>query len=300
LIFFLFTLTAFFYAMAGFGGGSTYLALLSLWNFPYQSIPVIALCCNLVVVSGGFFHYQKKKLIPWRKTLPLVLFSVPTAYLGGLTPVSQKTFFILLAFSLTIAGLRLLWIGKETKEITTFNNNSPHAISFMTGPAAPHPQFRHRSHPFAAGANWGPPGRVTRHEVLKSRNISNKIFSYLLYLLYPLLGTSLGYLSGLVGIGGGIFLAPILYLTRWEQTSKIAATCNFFILVNSLSGLAGQIMKNGFNSQTLHWVPLLLAVFVGGQLGTRMSTGLLRASDLQRITAILILTVSLRMLWKWV
>ena len=63
--------------------------------------------------------------------------------------------------------------------------------------------------------------------------------------LAALIGAALGFLSGLVGIGGGIFLAPILYMLRWDTPHAIAGAASLFILVNSISGLGGQIAKIG-------------------------------------------------------
>ena len=57
------------------------------------------------------------------------------------------------------------------------------------------------------------------------------------------IGGGLGFLAGIVGIGGGIFLAPILYLMRWGRAKVIAGTCAVFILVNSIAGLFGQCSR---------------------------------------------------------
>ena len=62
--------------------------------------------------------------------------------------------------------------------------------------------------------------------------------------LEPVAGGALGFLAGVVGIGGGIFLAPLLYMLRWGSERAIAGTCALFILVNSLAGLAGQLAKD--------------------------------------------------------
>lgn len=84
------------------------------------------------------------------------------------------------------------------------------------------------------------------------------------------IGGATGLLSGMVGIGGGIFLAPILHLLRFDQPKRIAATASFFILVNSLAGLAGNLSKNLKIDWTLT-LPLLVAVWLGGQIGSRWS-----------------------------
>lgn len=111
-------------------------------------------------------------------------------------------------------------------------------------------------------------------------------------------GGGLGLLAGMTGIGGGIYLAPLLYWRRWASPVTIAATCSFFILVNSLSGLTGQAMKLG-SQQALgaladHW-PLLLAVLLGGTIGSRIGSRHLPAHWIRLATAGLILYVAVRL-----
>lgn len=242
----LFFLTALIYSSVGFGGGSTYLALLVLFSFPYEEIPKTALILNLVVVSGGLYHYISNQHLSFKRTLPFIVTSVPLAYLGGRIPVNQNVFLGLLGFALTVAGLRLLF----------FFNGKTDAHDGQT--------------PAKGGqALFAPTGLM--------------------------IGVPLGFLSGLTGIGGGIFLAPLLYFLRWGNGQTIAATCCFFIFVNSLSGLIGQWGKAG----TYGSIPLLLilAVFLGGQIGSRLSVGKWSLVTLQRTTAILILIVSLKIFW---
>ena len=122
-------------------------------------------------------------------------------------------------------------------------------------------------------------------------------------LLGPLVAAPLGLLAGIVGIGGGIFLAPVLHLIGWDKTRRIAASASIFILANSLAGLAGQLGKlSGGGSAALqpvlaYW-PLALTVLVGGQIGSRAGVTLLAPVWLRRMTALLILYVALRLLWQ--
>ena len=108
------------------------------------------------------------------------------------------------------------------------------------------------------------------------------------------LGAALGFLSGLTGIGGGIFLAPLLYLLGWAPARTIAAGASFFIFVNSASGLLGQLIKRSF---VLDWqliFPLAIAVFIGGQIGSRFSSQKLNTDILKKLTATLVFFVSVR------
>ena len=239
-----FFVTALLYASVGFGGGSTYTALLTLGGIDFTVLPAVSLICNVIVVSGGAVRYIRAGQVEWRRVLPLVLVSAPLALLGGLTPIKQATFTLILALALLIAGLLLL-LQRE-----------PDADAIPRTKA--------------------------------------NMFDYLA-------GAGTGYLAGLVGIGGGIFLAPILHLTRWGSPRAIAATACLFILINSLAGLIGQFSKLGAggagDALTAFW-PLGLAVLIGGQLGSFASLKLLSQSVVRRATGLLILYVAGQLLWK--
>jgi uncharacterized membrane protein YfcA len=108
------------------------------------------------------------------------------------------------------------------------------------------------------------------------------------------LGGALGLLSGIVGIGGGIYLAPVLYLLRWGSSHAIAGTCAVFILVNSISGLGGQLVKSGAEAADIlaaHWL-LLPAVVGGGLLGSLLTVRKVGKTALRILTALLILFVA--------
>lgn len=250
LLTFFFFLTALVYSSAGFGGGSTYLALLALFNFPYLLMPKVALLCNLVVVSGGVYHHIKTNHFSFRPVFPFIITSIPFAYWGGSILISKRVFLFLLALSLAVAGGRLLFLKEPPKEKTKPSWKMAMCIGLP-------------------------------------------------------LGALLGFVSGMIGIGGGIFLAPVLYFLGWGTGHQIAAGASFFILVNSLFGLMGHLNKGLLLSSNEllsgnEWIlPLVLAVFVGGQIGSRLSVGRISVSHLQRITALLILSVSARIFWMF-
>jgi uncharacterized membrane protein YfcA len=233
--------TALLYASVGFGGGSTYSALLSLAGFDYTLLPIVSLACNIVVVTGGTIRFARAGTIPWKRALALSLVAAPLAFLGGLTPIRQPTFLVLLGLSLVAAGLALIL---------------PRA---QENAAEPTSQAR-----------------------------------YVLFAAAPL-----GYLAGLVGIGGGIFLAPLLHLTRWADARRIAATASLFILINSLSGLFGQLAKNGsehFGEALSGAPPLFIAVVLGGQLGSLLALRLLPEWLIRWLTAALTIWAGSRLL----
>lgn len=114
------------------------------------------------------------------------------------------------------------------------------------------------------------------------------------------LGGAIGFLSGMVGIGGGIFLAPALHLLRLAEPKRIAATASFFIMVNSIAGLVGQATKQGTTAhlaELFDYVWLGVAVLVGGQIGSRLSTRVLSGRVVKRLTALLVLYVAGRLLY---
>ena len=105
----------------------------------------------------------------------------------------------------------------------------------------------------------------------------------------------MGFISGIVGIGGGIFLSPILFLIRAGKTKHIITAASLFILINSLSGIIGQLTKNVVLIEISNYWFLLLAVLVGGQLGNFLNLKMLPTRILALVTAVLVLFVAVRM-----
>ncbi|WP_421789055.1 sulfite exporter TauE/SafE family protein [Hyphobacterium sp.] len=239
----LFILTALVYAMAGFGGGSTYTALLVLAETDYRILPAISLACNITVVAGSTIRFAQAGLIDWHRMVPLCAASIPLAWLGGMIDVPERVFISLLGFALLASALALVF--RQPRIVKT-----PRAFPRWSQPA---------------------------------------------------IGGGLGFLAGLVGIGGGIFLAPLLHLLRWGAAKQIAAAAAFFILVNSIAGLAGQAQRLSGSadfSQLLSYWPLLIAVLIGGQIGVWIGRDKLADVWLIRITAVLVFLVALRLLWR--
>lgn len=245
-IFFFFLLIAFTYASVGFGGGSSYLAILAIYALPFKEIRLIALLCNIIVVTGGTIIFIRKKQTDWKKIIPVVMLSVPLAFLGARIKISQDTFFILLGCSLLVAGM-LLWIKTKPADI---------------------------------------------------ENI--KLAGKYHYINDGLLGGGIGFLSGMVGIGGGIFLSPLLNLLRWDTPKKIAAAASVFILVNSISGIAGQLSTLPADINFTRIIFLCLAVFIGGQIGSRLGVSKFNPLIIRRVTALLVFFAGIEVLSKHV
>lgn len=243
ILFFFFSV-ALVYASVGFGGGSSYLAILALYAFPFKEMKLIALTCNIIVVAGGTFVFIKNKQVNWRKILPLALVSVPLAFFGARMKLSQDVFFVLLGSSLLVAGI-LLWIRTKPADIN-----------------------------------------VAIKEDKKT------------YVKDGLLGGSIGFLSGMVGIGGGIFLSPVLNLVKWDTPKRIAATASVFILVNSIAGIAGQLTDLSPDINFTRVILLCFAVFIGGQLGSRMGATKFNQLVVKRITALVVFWAGIEVLSK--
>ena len=186
-----FFVTALLYASVGFGGGSTYTALLALAEVDYRLLPLLSLACNLVVVTGSSVRFGRAGITPWRGAILLTGLAAPAAFIGGLTPIGEAGFLALLGGSLVFTALSMLL-------------------------------------PVAGGD----PARPTR------------------------------------------LARPLLHLVRWNDARAIAATASLFILVNSLFGLAGQVVKNGpgrLGAAVELGLPLLVAVAVAGQVGSLLA-----------------------------
>jgi uncharacterized membrane protein YfcA len=109
----------------------------------------------------------------------------------------------------------------------------------------------------------------------------------------------LGFLAGLVGIGGGIFFSPLLHLLKTAPSQNIAAFSSFFILVNSISGLIGQFMKHDdiqVVGQFFEYAWLFAMVLVGGQIGSHFGIKVFRPEIVRRLTAVLVIYVGVRLI----
>ena len=238
-----FFITAILYSSVGFGGGSTYLALLLIWDIPYYIFPVIALVCNIIVVTGNSINYLRAGNHNIKLLIPFLIGSIPLAFLGGTLKIDKEIFEILLFLVLSLAGFLLLLNNKayENKKIIIRKLNSIVSI---------------------------------------------------------IIGSILGFVSGVVGIGGGIFLSPILFLLKADNPKNIVTTASLFILVNSISGVFGQLTKENIFSELIIYLPLFLSVLIGGLLGNYINLKIFSNRVLALITSLLVIFVAMRMGFK--
>ena len=234
-----FFVTALIYSSVGFGGGSTYLAILLIWGVPYTIFPVIALVCNIIVVSGNSINFLRSKNINFNLLFPYLIGSIPFAFIGGSITIEKSLFEILLFCVLFVAGIFLLIESKSFSEEKIKINQIPKLISIS-------------------------------------------------------IGSIIGFMSGIVGIGGGIFLSPLLFLMKAGYARHITSSASLFILINSIFGIAGQLTKDQILDQVIIYWPLFLSVLVGGQIGSVLNIKFLPNKILALLTSFLVIFVAIR------
>ena len=235
-----FFITAIFYSSVGFGGGSTYLALMLIWDIPYYIFPILALICNIIVVSGNSINYVRYGNLNLKLLTPYLIGSIPFAFFGASISITKELFEILLFVILIIAGIFLLIESKSFNDDQIKINSIPKIISLL-------------------------------------------------------IGSIIGFTSGIIGIGGGIFLSPILFLMKAGYPKQIATTASLFILINSIFGVAGQLTKDIVFDEFLNFWPLFIAVLIGGQIGNFLNIKFLSGKTLAIITSLLVMFVAIRM-----
>jgi uncharacterized protein len=203
------------YSSVGHGGASGYLALMSIFAVNTIYFRSSALILNLFVAGIAFLNYRSGYEIRWRLILPILLPSIPMAFIGALIHINPGTYKIILGILLFLALLRLLYRPSREYE--------------------PKP----------------PPGII----------------------LSALIGMALGLLSGMIGIGGGIILSPILILMKWARVKETGVYASLFIFCNSVSGLIGLGINNVLVSPDfIYWV---VVAVVGGVIGSMTAVNFL-------------------------
>ena len=241
----LFFLTAILYSSVGFGGGSTYLAILLIWGVPFTIFPIIALACNIIVVSGNCFNYIRAGNLNFKLLIPYLIGSIPLSFIGGSLEIEKQNFEILLFFILLIAGGVLMFNFKSYDDNEDRYKNIPYSFSII-------------------------------------------------------IGAILGFISGIVGIGGGIFLSPILFLLKVAKPKHIVTAASLFILINSIFGIIGQLTKEISIQELYPYSYLIIAVLIGGQIGNYLNLKILPTRVLALMTSALVIFVALRLGIKFI
>jgi len=222
----------------GHGGGSGYLAVLSLTSYGVAEafwLKQYAWSLNLIVAGLAFWHYHQAGHHDARLTLPFVAASVPLAVVGGYMQVEGGVYDLLLTVALLAAAWRLLrgrWEG----------------------------------------------GDIERPELPKAAAV----------------GGGIGLASGVIGIGGGIFLSPVIMLNRWATAKQTAATAALFIWLNSLAGLTGAGLSGQIDMELRLLGPFAAAVLLGGLVGSRYGTGVSSQVSIRRLLVVVLCVAAAR------
>lgn len=234
-LYLLFFFVAFFYASIGHGGASGYLAVMALLNISPAVMKPTSLLLNILVSMVAFISFYRAGHFKSKLLWPLIIASIPFAFVGSIMQVSDVLYKKLLGVVLFIAILRLLYQNTEK--------------ALLPAP------------------KW-----------------------YVLFII----GAIIGLVSGMIGMGGGILLAPVLLLMRWSSQKQTAAICAIFIFLNSVSGMVGQI-KTGF-PLSAQIINIVIVVLAGGWLGAYTGSKKLNEKGMKYMLTIVLIMASIKLL----
>lgn len=230
------------YASVGLGGGTAYLSLLSFWNADADTLRPMAWGLNVVVATVGLFNYARQGHLEIKKVWHYLTGGVIGASLGAGIPISDNLFRWLLAVTLVVLALRMIFDKKK------------------------------ESREMEPSRQWSWPAAMA-------------------------LGFVPGVISGLVGIGGGIILGPIVLTLGLLTIKKSAPLTSAYILVCSAGALVVHFSKGG----TLPWpqfTTLAAVVMVGGFIGSFYGASKASPRTLSRIFGVIVATAAINLLIK--
>lgn len=231
-----FFLVALLYSSVGHAGATGYLAVMAIAGIQPALMKPTALVLNIIVASIASYKYFKKETVSLKILAPLIIVSVPCAYLGGRINLSPEYYKPLVGCFLIYAALRAFFTARA---------ESVYAVKT--------PQ-------------WIP---------------------------LCIVGSVLGFLSGLTGVGGGVFLSPLMLMLRWAPIRIISGTAAGFILVNSTAGFAGLLSTSPQTMDGMAW--LVLPVILGGMIGAEYGSHRYSASTIQKLLAATLLIAGVKL-----
>ena len=226
------------YASVGLGGGTGYLAIMTLVGVSAATMTPTALLLNLVVTAAALVRFGLAGRLKWRLFLPFLLPAIPAAFIGGLLTADHRVFLGILAVTLAGAALTMLRHAPNTQE--QLQTPSQGRLWLVAIPA----------------------------------------------------GAAIGFLSGFLGIGGGVFLGPLILFLGWAGLRETAAMNSALVLTLSAVGLAAHGFRGNVEFSLM--LPLAGAALVGGLVGATLAEKKLSARALQRVFAIIILVAALK------
>jgi uncharacterized membrane protein YfcA len=224
------------YSSVGHGGGTGYIAIMSLLSVAPEAIKPTALTLNILVATIGTLQFWRAGHFSWRLFWPFAILSVPFAFLGGYLNLPTQIFKVLLGMILIYSAALLL--------------------------------FR------------PPPEREPTPPSLGQSSAS---------------GSSIGFVSGLTGTGGGIFLTPLLLFMHWARAKQAAAVSALFILFNSAAGLAGNLTST--RSYPAFALVLLAAAGAGGLIGSYFGSRRFDPLMIKRFLALVLLIAGSKLIF---
>jgi uncharacterized membrane protein YfcA len=225
------------YAAVGLGGGTGYLALMTLFGIATEAMPSTALLLNIVVTGAALLRFGIAGRLRPRLLLPFLIAAIPAAFAGGFVSAPRRFFLAMLALGLLAAAIAML------RSVTRTDEPAPPSTSRLWTVALP-------------------------------------------------AGLLIGFASGFLGIGGGVFLGPLVLLLGWAGPREVAAMSSATVLTLSIAGLAAHGLRGSIDLQIAG--PLAVAVLVGGLAGAHLAETRLSSTSLKRLFAVIILVAAIR------
>lgn len=262
----LIAIVAFLYSAVGHGGATGYISTLSLFGLAHDQVAGTTLLLNTCVAGLSLFFFARAGQLNMRLAVPFLLLSVPMAFIGARLKIDQQTFHYILAGVLILSALRFICVDtSKVKEKTKKREKTNEK------------------------------GQITEvGQTAELSQLDEAEFSAPPMPLALAVGGALGLMSGIVGIGGGVFLSPILIFCRFADIKQTSAASALFIVANSISGLLGRYLEQRLDFyQPGNYLPVaIIAALAGGYLGA----GRFSSRALQIILGVVLLVASTRLL----
>jgi uncharacterized membrane protein YfcA len=252
------------YSSVGQAGGSGYLAAMALIGMAPAAMKPTALCLNIVVAMIATARFARAGHFSWRLFWPFALGSVPFSFLGGVMELPSFAYKSFVGMLLLFAAAMLLRRPAHGDE--RIDPADTDGLAELESPLV----------------REG--GAETAKQGVRMPGVPRRVAT----------GGAIGLLSGMIGIGGGIFLSPVVLLRGWAGARRTAGVTAPFILVNSASALAGHYLATGYIPAP---APLwAAAAALGGVIGAGLGAFRLSPAAIRRVLAMVLLIAAVRLI----